>query len=138
MTPKLISAKELAVRYSLHPKTVWKYARCGLLPSVRMAARCVRFDVEKCDLALDRRSRGFITIAQSTVILWPFLVAILATVWLPFSPEREATAFLNRGYGFDFHWGHHLFARAKRLGTRILNSLSQACAWESAGGAICV
>ncbi len=58
MIPKLISAKELAARYSVAPKTVRKWARTSLLPAVRLNCRCIRFDVEKCDSIIDRRTRG--------------------------------------------------------------------------------
>lgn len=56
MEPKLVSAKELAIRYGLHPKTVWKYARLGTLPKVQVARRCVRFEVAECDAVLKRRT----------------------------------------------------------------------------------
>lgn len=38
MTPKLISAKELAERYSVAPKKIRKWARIGILPSSRSTA----------------------------------------------------------------------------------------------------
>jgi predicted DNA-binding transcriptional regulator AlpA len=53
---KLYTAKEIALRYGLHPKTVWKYARIGILPKVQMARRCVRFDFAECDAVLKRRT----------------------------------------------------------------------------------
>jgi hypothetical protein len=56
-TAKLITKKELAVRYSAHRKTIEKWVDCGILPKVVINRRCVRFDVEKCDRALDRRTR---------------------------------------------------------------------------------
>jgi hypothetical protein len=57
-TAKLITKKELAVRYSAHRKTIEKWCDCGILPKVVINRRCVRFDVEKCDRAMDRRTRG--------------------------------------------------------------------------------
>ncbi len=57
MNPKLVSAKELAARYSLSPKTVRKWAASGLLPVVRLNNRCLRFDVEECDAVIKRRTR---------------------------------------------------------------------------------
>jgi predicted site-specific integrase-resolvase len=57
MTAKLVSAKELAARYSVAPKTVRKWARCKLLPVVKFNCRCIRFDVEKCDEVVYRRTR---------------------------------------------------------------------------------
>jgi hypothetical protein len=58
MEAKLISAKQLAVRYSVSAKTVRKWARTSLLPVVRLNCRCIRFDIEKCDSIIDRRTRG--------------------------------------------------------------------------------
>jgi len=56
MTPKLVSKKELAARFSVHPKTIEKWVDAGILPKVRINPRCVRFDLARCDLAMDRRS----------------------------------------------------------------------------------
>lgn len=57
MSAKLISAKELAQRYSVSAKTVRKWARCAFLPVVRLNCRCIRFDLEKCDEVINRRTR---------------------------------------------------------------------------------
>jgi predicted site-specific integrase-resolvase len=57
MTPKLITAKELAHRYSVHLKTVYDWSDRGILPVIKINKRCVRYDVEKCDAALERRTR---------------------------------------------------------------------------------
>ncbi len=57
MQIKLISAKELAARYSVSAKTIRKWARCQLLPVTRLGKRCLRFDVEKCDELVRRRTR---------------------------------------------------------------------------------
>jgi len=57
MTAKLISAKELAVRYSVSAKTIRKWGRCALLPVVKLNCRCIRFDVEACDTVIYRRTR---------------------------------------------------------------------------------
>jgi hypothetical protein len=94
VNPKLISAKELAVRYSVAPKTVRKWARCSVLPVVKLTARCLRFDVEKCDEILARRTRisGHIStcaLIATGVLLSPFLIALLATNWPHFPNPRE-------------------------------------------------
>jgi hypothetical protein len=94
VNPKLISAKELAVRYSVAPKTVRKWARCSVLPVVKLTARCLRFDVEKCDEILARRTRisGHIStcaLIVTGVLLSPFLIALLATNWPHFPNPRE-------------------------------------------------
>jgi hypothetical protein len=94
VNPKLISAKELAVRYSVAPKTVRKWARCSVLPVVKLTARCLRFDVEKCDDILARRTRisGHIStcaLIVTGVLLSPFLIALLATNWPHFPNPRE-------------------------------------------------
>jgi predicted site-specific integrase-resolvase len=54
---QLISAKELAARYSVSAKTVRKWARTSLLPVVRLNCRCIRFDIETCDEVILKRSR---------------------------------------------------------------------------------
>jgi predicted DNA-binding transcriptional regulator AlpA len=57
MTAKLISAKDVAQRYSIHVKTVYKWTYRKVLPVVKISRNCVRYDVEKCDAALERRTR---------------------------------------------------------------------------------
>ncbi len=57
MTAKLVTKKEIAARYSAHPKTVEKWVQAGIIPMVKINRRCVRFDLEKCDLAMERRTR---------------------------------------------------------------------------------
>jgi predicted site-specific integrase-resolvase len=56
MIAKLITKKESASRYSVHPKTVEKWADAGILPVVKINCRCVRFDMDKCDKAMERRT----------------------------------------------------------------------------------
>jgi predicted site-specific integrase-resolvase len=58
MNPKLVSVKEIAARYSVAAKTVRRWATIGLLPTVRFNCRCIRFDVEKCDAIVNKRTRG--------------------------------------------------------------------------------
>jgi len=55
---RLVSKKEIAARYSVHRKTIEKWVDCGILPKVVINCRCVRFNLEKCDRAMDRRERG--------------------------------------------------------------------------------
>jgi hypothetical protein len=57
MNAKLVTKKEIAARYSVHPKTVEKWADAGIIPVVKINRRCVRFDLNKCDLAMERRTR---------------------------------------------------------------------------------
>lgn len=40
----LINAREVARQLNITPWTVYDLARRGLLPSIRIAPRCVRFD----------------------------------------------------------------------------------------------
>jgi len=54
---QLVSAKDLALRYSVSAKTVRKWARTSLLPVVRLNCRCIRFDIENCDEIILKRSR---------------------------------------------------------------------------------
>ncbi len=55
--PKLVTKKEIAARYSAHPKTVEKWVDAGIIPVVKINSRCVRFDLEKCDAAMERRTK---------------------------------------------------------------------------------
>lgn len=43
---KLLTAEELAVVLGVHPNTVLTGARSGLIPSLRMGPRVLRFDVD--------------------------------------------------------------------------------------------
>jgi len=56
MQPLLVSTKEIAVRYSAHPKTVLKWVRAKVLPVVRINKRCIRFNVEVCDKVMNHRT----------------------------------------------------------------------------------
>jgi DNA-binding transcriptional regulator YhcF (GntR family) len=56
VAPNLLSAKELAVVLHVHPKTVQKYAQNRIIPVIKITKRCVRFDLEKCLEALNRRT----------------------------------------------------------------------------------
>lgn len=56
MIAKLVTKKEIAARYSIHPKTVEKWADAGIIPVVKINRRCVRFDLDKCDRAMERRA----------------------------------------------------------------------------------
>jgi predicted site-specific integrase-resolvase len=37
---KLVTKKEIAARYSVHPKTVEKWADAGIIPIVKINRRC--------------------------------------------------------------------------------------------------
>lgn len=39
----LLSARQLAQKFNLHPKTIHRWAAAGLFPTVRLSARTVRF-----------------------------------------------------------------------------------------------
>lgn len=56
-TATLVTKKFLAARYSVHRKTIEEWVSCGILPVIRVNARCLRFDLEECDAAMKRRSR---------------------------------------------------------------------------------
>jgi predicted site-specific integrase-resolvase len=55
-TPKLISAKELGVVCGVHAKTIHEWADAGIIPAIKITQRCVRFDLDKCLEALNRRT----------------------------------------------------------------------------------
>ncbi len=141
---KLMTAKEIAVRYALHPKTVWKYARIGLLPRIKLARRCVRFDIEVCDAALKRRmSGGFSTLfthlfTLTTAILLAFLVAEMATICQHNCFSEVGQRIPKLKVVRSIRTGITLFSRAKSFVKRILGSLARAHAWESWGGVRCV
>ena len=44
----LVSSGELALRLNLHPRTILKWARRGMLPKVQLSPTCVRFNLEEC------------------------------------------------------------------------------------------
>ena len=56
VNPKFVSAKELAVVYGVHPKTVHEWVDAHIIPAIKITKRCVRFDLEKCQEALNRRT----------------------------------------------------------------------------------
>jgi hypothetical protein len=56
MQTLLVSTKEIAVRYSAHPKTELKWVRAKVLPVVRINKRCIRFNVEACDKVMNHRT----------------------------------------------------------------------------------
>jgi predicted site-specific integrase-resolvase len=56
MDTLLVSTKEIAARYSVHPKTVLKWVRAKILPVVRINKRCIRFNVTACDKIMNHRT----------------------------------------------------------------------------------
>ena len=56
MDALLVSTKEIAVRYTAHPKTVLKWVKAKILPVVRINPRCIRFNVEACDKVMNHRT----------------------------------------------------------------------------------
>lgn len=56
INPKLLSASQLATRYGVRPKTIRTWARRRILPVIQLSSRCLRFDPQACDAALDRRN----------------------------------------------------------------------------------
>ena len=58
MNQKLVSAKQLAERYSVHHTTIRKWVRTGMLPVVHINSRCIRFDLEQCDAVIKRRTKN--------------------------------------------------------------------------------
>ena len=103
MIAKLISAKELATRYSVAPKTIRKWARTSLLPVVRLNCRCIRFDVDKCDAIIDRRTRGGSVriglLIAYTAILLPLLALPNGTVLATISPQEGSHRIAKPLYG---------------------------------------
>jgi len=52
------TAKDVGNRYKAHPKTVLKWVRAGILPVIRINARCIRFDLDACDRIMGRRTEN--------------------------------------------------------------------------------
>jgi hypothetical protein len=51
---KLVTSDDLARRYKVHRRTIQIWAKRGLLPSIAISKRCLRFDPRKCDKALGK------------------------------------------------------------------------------------
>jgi hypothetical protein len=56
METTLASSKEIAARYTAHPKTVLKGVRAKIPPVVRISRRCIRFNVMQCDKVMNHRT----------------------------------------------------------------------------------
>jgi predicted site-specific integrase-resolvase len=56
VTPHYVSAKELGQVYGVHYKTIHDWADAGIIPAIKITKRCVRFDLQKCREALERRT----------------------------------------------------------------------------------
>jgi len=54
---ELVSAAELAKRLQVTPNTVNTWSRRGLIPSLRVSARTIRFDVAKVMAAMDANNK---------------------------------------------------------------------------------
>lgn len=54
---EVVNAKELAKRLNVAPNTVGTWSRRGLIPSLRVSARTVRFDVAKVMEAIAANNR---------------------------------------------------------------------------------
>jgi predicted DNA-binding transcriptional regulator AlpA len=55
--PNYVTAADLAQAVSIHKKTVFKLAKAGVLPSLKLTPKCVRFPLAECIEALERRTR---------------------------------------------------------------------------------
>jgi excisionase family DNA binding protein len=56
MTGGLLTAEELAQRLRLRPSTIKRWAQGGLIPSIRLSGRVVRFDPGDVECALRKRA----------------------------------------------------------------------------------
>lgn len=54
---ELLNATQLAHRLGVRPSTVQRWHRAGLIPSTRLTAKVIRFDLEAVIAALSARSR---------------------------------------------------------------------------------
>jgi hypothetical protein len=53
---KLATTNALAKRYAISPRQVQKMTEQGVFPAVRIARRCLRYDLAACDAAMDKFS----------------------------------------------------------------------------------
>ena len=53
---KLVTAHQAAIRYSVCPRTIRKWAEAGLIDHVRIGRRCVRYPIESLDLFIKSRT----------------------------------------------------------------------------------
>jgi excisionase family DNA binding protein len=51
---KLVSTKQLAEKYGVHPRTVQKWVNARIIPAIKITKRCMRFDEQECADALGR------------------------------------------------------------------------------------
>ncbi len=53
----LLTTKQIADRYGIHPKTVLKWVRAEVIPSIPINKRMILFDVDDCDKAIKGRQQ---------------------------------------------------------------------------------
>ena len=53
---ELVTAEEVAERLRLRPDTVRRWTREGRIPSIRLSAKVIRFDLDDVEAALRRES----------------------------------------------------------------------------------
>ncbi len=51
---RLITREQLAKRYVISPRSIDRLVQRKVIPVIRLTARCLRFDPQKCDAAIDR------------------------------------------------------------------------------------
>lgn len=56
MYKKIGTAEELAERLTLKPKTIREWARQGVIPSLRISPKVIRFDFDEVEEALKQRA----------------------------------------------------------------------------------
>lgn len=67
MTGELLTAEEMALRLRLRPSTIKRWVHEGIIPSIRVSGKVVRFDPKDVESALRKRaiSRPFTEGQQS-------------------------------------------------------------------------
>lgn len=56
MDKRIGTAEELAERLTLKPKTIRDWARQGVIPSLRISPKVIRFDFDEVEKALRQRA----------------------------------------------------------------------------------
>ena len=54
-TKELLTADEVAHRLKVRPSTIRQWSRCGLIPTVRLSAKVVRYDLSALVEAMAKR-----------------------------------------------------------------------------------
>lgn len=89
---QLLTANELAATFKLNPQTVYRLARRGAIPSIRIGPKSLRFDPTKVRAVLEGGGSANVRVGPTQASAAPFTVTWLADLraadrWM--SPRRD-------------------------------------------------